>query len=202
MTRARPTLIAFLLAVLPVRASAQLQIDWYTVDGGGGVASNGSLNMIGTIGQADAGGNLTGPGGLTMNTGFWYGGPAAALHVELDYLEATSAGAGEPVVVRWGTAAEVNNGGFRVYRALPDGNGGYLLADELTTSLIAAQGAPGQGAEYEFVDGAPYDPADAAPRAYYLQDIDLGGRTTLHGPAVLDPSRVIVAAPFSGMIAH
>jgi hypothetical protein len=35
-------------------AQAQYQIDWYTIDGGGGTSSGGPYTLSGTIGQADA----------------------------------------------------------------------------------------------------------------------------------------------------
>ncbi|RIK66750.1 MAG: hypothetical protein DCC65_08450 [Planctomycetota bacterium] len=54
-------------------AIAQLEIDWHTIDGGGGVSSGGGLTLVGTIGQHDAGSPdapLTG-GGFTVVGGFW-----------------------------------------------------------------------------------------------------------------------------------
>jgi hypothetical protein len=54
------------------RASAQsLEISWYTIDGGGAMNSTGgSLAVSGTIGQADAGGPMTG-GNFSVAGGFW-----------------------------------------------------------------------------------------------------------------------------------
>ncbi len=62
----RPTAIGFtvvvvaLLAGLQPSAQAQLQVDWYSIDGGGGTVAAGSLVLHGTIGQADAGGRAAG----------------------------------------------------------------------------------------------------------------------------------------------
>lgn len=44
-------------------------IDWYTVDGGGGVSTGGVFSISGTIGQPDAG-TMTG-GNFTLHGGFW-----------------------------------------------------------------------------------------------------------------------------------
>lgn len=48
-----------------------LAVDWFTLDGGGGSSSDGSLTVSGTIGQPDAG-TMT-DGTLTVQGGFWPG---------------------------------------------------------------------------------------------------------------------------------
>jgi hypothetical protein len=48
---------------------AQYSLDWYSVDGGGGVSSGGSYTLSGTIGQPDAGTMSGGP--YTLAGGFW-----------------------------------------------------------------------------------------------------------------------------------
>ena len=45
-------------------------IDRYVVAGGGGKSSAGSFSLDGTVGQAVAGGNISG-GSFTVNSGFW-----------------------------------------------------------------------------------------------------------------------------------
>lgn len=45
-------------------------IDWYKIAGGGGTSSNGQYSVSGTIGQADAGGPMTG-GNYSLTGGFW-----------------------------------------------------------------------------------------------------------------------------------
>ena len=58
--------------LFPVFAQAQsYNIDWFTVDGGGGVSSGGTFSLSGTIGQPDAG-RLTG-GSFALEGGFWGG---------------------------------------------------------------------------------------------------------------------------------
>jgi len=43
------------------------EIDWYSIDGGGGISSSGNLKLVGVIGQSDTirmtGGNLSLSGG-------------------------------------------------------------------------------------------------------------------------------------------
>ena len=63
------SVLAGLLA-LPAAASAQLNIDWYKVSGGGGTSTGGTYTVNGTIGQHDAGGPMTG-GSYSLTGGFW-----------------------------------------------------------------------------------------------------------------------------------
>ena len=58
------------LLVLPAAASAQLNINWATTDGGGGTSTGGVYSVSGTIGQHDAGGPMTG-GIYSVTGGFW-----------------------------------------------------------------------------------------------------------------------------------
>jgi hypothetical protein len=86
-----------LLAVVP--ANAQYAIDWFTIDGGGGVSGGGNYSLSGTIGQPDAGA-MTG-GGYTLEGGFWPGvvvpsiGEAPTLFIQLS---------GVSVFVSWSPA--------------------------------------------------------------------------------------------------
>lgn len=53
-------------------ALAQPTIDWYTIDGGGGVSQGGGLRVEGTIGQPDAGESPSAIGGtFRLTGGFW-----------------------------------------------------------------------------------------------------------------------------------
>jgi len=86
--------------------------------------------------------------------------------------------------VVWTTASEINNAGFNLYRAeAPDGD--YV---KLNDSLIAAKGSITQGASYDFVDEALQN-----RKTYYyrLEDIDLNGTATQHGPVSATPRFVI-----------
>ena len=56
-------------SLIAAPASAQLDLSWWTVDGGGGVSSGGGLTISGTIGQPDAG-TMAGAG-LEVRCGFW-----------------------------------------------------------------------------------------------------------------------------------
>lgn len=53
------------------------ELDWHTIDGGGGTMSGGSFSLSGTAGQPDAG-VMTG-GVFTLQGGFWPGAVAGAM---------------------------------------------------------------------------------------------------------------------------
>ena len=56
-------------------AAAQLELTWYTIDGGGKISSTGGgFELSATIGQADAGTVMTG-GGFQLTGGFWFEQP-------------------------------------------------------------------------------------------------------------------------------
>ena len=63
----------FLLLGLLVPALSQAQnysLDWHKIAGGGGTSSVGQYSVVGTIGQHDADGPLTG-GNYSLTGGFW-----------------------------------------------------------------------------------------------------------------------------------
>jgi hypothetical protein len=81
------------------------------------------------------------------------------------------------IIVTWQTESEVNNAGFNLYRAATE-DGEYV---QINSSLIPAQGTSTQGAFYEFVDK---DVQNRKTYYYKLEDIDMNGSLTMHGPVV------------------
>lgn len=86
------------------------------------------------------------------------------------------------VLVRWTTTIEVDNVGFRLYRAYRE-RGRLDRLVLLTPHVIPARGSDLTGANYEFVDDSVRGPGVVA---YYLEDIDLLGGTTSHPPVVIE----------------
>ncbi len=85
------------------------------------------------------------------------------------------------VLVRWSTASEINNVGFRLLRGHQAPSGRERL-ELLTPQVIPPAGTELYGADYEFLDES------AQPGSvlyYYLEDIDLLGGVTRHPPVVL-----------------
>ena len=59
------------VSLVAATASAQnYNIDWFTIDGGGGTSTGGVYAVSGTIGQADASGPMAG-GNYSLTGGFW-----------------------------------------------------------------------------------------------------------------------------------
>ena len=77
------------------------------------------------------------------------------------------------VTVAWETSAEWDHAGFNVYRS--NAENGVLV--QVNGAIIASEGTQGQGASYRLVDQAA-----AGSLWYTLEDIDIHGVRTLHGP--------------------
>ena len=70
-TKACCALAALALALsVPTIHAQSFAIDWYKVSGGGGTSTGATCQVTGTIGQADAGGAMTG-GSYSLTGGFW-----------------------------------------------------------------------------------------------------------------------------------
>jgi hypothetical protein len=84
------------------------------------------------------------------------------------------------VILEWETETEIDNAGFNLYRSETE-DGNYI---KINDSLIPAQGSTTQGATYEYVDAGLKN-----KKTYYykLEDIDLKGTSTMHGPVSAMP---------------
>jgi hypothetical protein len=112
------------------------------------------------------------------------------LAVTLASFEAQQAGSA--VQVTWETASELNTTGFHIYRSL-------AVDGERTRLGYLPSQAPGSaaGAVYRFRDG---DVAAGQTYWYWLEDGDLSGTASLHGPAsvtVEAPTAVALGAASS-----
>jgi hypothetical protein len=129
---------------------------------------------------------LRGPLGGALPTGRADGGEVEDYAFSPGPLAVTLAGfaalqQGNALLVAWETASELGNAGFNLYRAAtpagPD--------RQLNVALIPSQ-APGSsgGFVYTWTDQA--DLAPGATYYYWLEDVDLNGATTMHGPVSVD----------------
>jgi hypothetical protein len=84
------------------------------------------------------------------------------------------------VTLKWTTESEIDNAGFNIYRAKAE-KGEYV---KINATLIAAKGSSTQGASYQFIDKNVH-----SRKTYYykLEDIDLNGNSTFHGPISATP---------------
>ena len=96
-------------------------------------------------------------------------------------MQAMSAEAVEDgVLVRWTTAMETDTVGFRVWR---QSAGRREKALEPVGPMVPALGSEVEGGSYEVLDDSP---AAAGAIHYFIEDIDLFGRVTRHGPIAVD----------------
>jgi hypothetical protein len=98
--------------------------------------------------------------------------------IELNSFTATPK-AGK-VILQWTTESEIDNAGFNLYRAESE-NGAYI---KINAALIPAKGSSTQGASYEFIDN---DVKNRKTYFYKMEDIDLNGTSTMHGPISATP---------------
>ena len=88
------------------------------------------------------------------------------------------------VQIAWSTSQELLNAGFRLYR----GQGLYGPADAIHSGLLPALGE-GSGHAYVYVDETVNLPA---PLFYWIEDVDLAGVATRHGPAVVNDEQTFL----------
>lgn len=98
----------------------------------------------------------------------------SSTNIELSEFYAVSGDS--QVTLFWKTETELNNAGFNIYRSETE-NDGYA---QINDSLIPAEGI---GASYEFVDT---EIQNGNTYYYKLEDLDLGGNPTMHGPVMVN----------------
>jgi len=83
------------------------------------------------------------------------------------------------VILAWATESEIDNAGFNIYRSESE-DGEYIKIN----ALIPAQGSTTQGATYNFTDE---NVKNRETYFYKLEDVDLNGTATSHGPVSATP---------------
>jgi hypothetical protein len=92
----------------------------------------------------------------------------------------TAVAGNKNVTLTWETATENDNIGFNIYRT-ESKNGKYV---KINSAIIPAQGSAFQGAKYTYIDNT----AKNRKTYYYkLEDLDVFGTPTLHGPYSATP---------------
>ena len=202
---------------LPATSPGTFQVSWAGDDGAGSgiatydvyVSDNGGPFLDWQTAVTTTLANFTGADGHTYgfysvatdNVGYRESTPSAAqasttvdapLAVTLASFDAIAEA--DHILVTWETVSEINNSGFNLYRAVSD--------DWSSATLLAyvPSQAPGstQGFAYSFTDD---DVLPGQSYWYWLEDIDLSGRPTLHGPitiTLLPPTAVTIAAYETG----
>lgn len=131
-----------------------------------------------TPGSTGAQGNNTvnNSAGTTADPTVDFGFIVAPTFVKLESFDVFADTSG--VTIKWSTAEEFNNLGFNVYRENagqrellnPSPIAGNTLRS--TVNLVAT------GEDYQWFDDRPQEPGTV----YYLEDVDIKGKGTMHGP--------------------
>jgi hypothetical protein len=98
----------------------------------------------------------------------------------IELISFTATLSNRTVVIKWTTVSEIDNAGFNLYRAESE-HGEYV---KINTSLIPAEGSPTRGASYQYVDN---NVKNRTIYYYRLEDINLNGVASLHGPVSSAP---------------
>jgi hypothetical protein len=154
-------------------AQGSAAVNWWVVAGGGAPSTGGGVTMNDTLGQPVIGPSSGGT--VSLAAGYWYpgSGPTAVSLLSFDAVPQ-----GAAILLTWETADEVDNLGFNLYRAGSPTGPLARLNDELIPTLVP----PGStsGAVYEWLDEVGLVPGQLY--FYWLEDVDIYGHTTLHGP--------------------
>jgi hypothetical protein len=92
----------------------------------------------------------------------------------------TAVSKSDKVILQWSTESEIDNAGFNIYRSGAEDE----KYTKINSSLIPAQGSSAQGASYECIDA---NVQNRKTYYYKLEDIDLSGKSTMHGPVKATP---------------
>ncbi len=68
-------------------AVTQFELDWVSVDAGGGDSSGGNFALSGTVGQSDAGTMSSGDDTFTLHGGFWQVAEPVSYEIYLPVLQ-------------------------------------------------------------------------------------------------------------------
>ena len=175
-------LIALLLLLAPEIIRAQtggaIDLSWHVLSGGGtSLSSGGTVTLSGSLGQFGPGQSSGGTAALAG--GFW--NPASSIPLAVTLADFSAVQQGDCVLLTWETVSELNNRGFNLYRGTSEAG----PERQLNETLIPSQspGSPG-GFIYNWEDCADLTPG--VTYFYWVEDVDIHGAATLHGPVSAD----------------
>lgn len=174
-------LLTFAGAALPARGQSSSQsftLQVQRVGAGGGSASSASFAIDASTGQAAVGPSTS--TSFRSGSGFVY--PLdpnnEPLPVELTSFEATQTG-GRAVRLRWQTASETNNAGFRVEHRRPKADAWRQLG------FVESKASGGTTTKAQSYRYAVEDLA-VGTHAFRLKQVDLSGAAHLHDPVTIE----------------
>jgi len=158
-------------------------------------SSTKAFTKVNNVGTASVAPTVDAQGDVTMNSGgftvTWSANDTATteiLYLALGPLNATSVTLASFTATRlpdgkvrldWRTGYEVDNVGFRVYR---EQNGKRVrINSSMVPGTAVIGGGRGKG-EQTYTWSDTKIPSDGGPVQYWLEDVDLKGKSTWHGP--------------------
>ena len=126
-------------------------------------------------------------GGSTTAEVGWFVIQFSSHPTAVELTEFTASSDHNQVYLNWRTGYEVDNLGFHVYRE--DGGGLTRLTREMVagSALLAGPGRPlTAGRSYSWLDSS-----GSYSASYWLEDLDLDGTATWHGPVTAEPGAAI-----------
>ena len=143
------------------------------------VTANGSCGSV-TYNASQASGIFISQEGAT-NCGCLFAMVTESTPTAVNLISFTAVDTAEGALIQWETASETDNLGFNLYRADTEDGERVLL----NSSLIPTNMPPGSpiGAAYEYLDTTA---AAGQTYFYWLEDMDLAGVSTLHGPVTVE----------------
>jgi len=115
------------------------------------------------------------PAGDFFVTEIEHTGPHGVIPTVVELASFTAKASFKQVLLEWETLSEIDNAGFEIWRFTSEGAG----FERITAAMIPAEGNPLSGAVYEFADG---DVESGRTYWYTLEDMDIYGISTFHGP--------------------
>lgn len=169
-----PVLLLLLASGVLAQPGGDYDVEWNVIGSTGDQFVSGGDYQIGFTLAQDQEPLISSGGDYQILQGYWSGGAGpTAVKLLGFWVEAHD----DTLVVHWETATEVDTLGFNLYRSENGEEGTY---GQLNEGLIPAQSAGGPGgASYEWADLS----AEPGPAYFYLlEDVDVYGQTTSHGP--------------------
>jgi len=168
--------------------SSGLRVMAWTVD-------NAHANVWTAFPIAGSGGPSPGAAPVTFGVGYTYPGTGSGIAPNsgwsptlVDLLSFTAREIDGTVLVEWETASEIDTEGFNLWRSEAE-EGEY---EKITMELIPSEGSVIHGASYEHTD---LDIVSGLTYWYKLEDIDIYGVSTFHGPVDVAPLALCGVVP-------
>ncbi len=172
----------------PVDTSTSMCAGGYYMTGGKSPYSTDDVPGVGWVTlELTTSSNLRltrGFGGSTTAEVGWFVIQFSSQPTAVELTEFTASSHHNQVFLNWSTGYEVDNLGFHVYRE--DGGGLTRLTPEMVagSALLAGPGRPlTAGRSYSWLDRA----SGSYGAHYWLEDLDLDGTATWHGPVTAEP---------------